>query len=134
MWVASWSRISIMWISNRSRECWPIDESSVILSHWWYDEEMTWFSIALILSTLLIITCTIPVISYAKHSKSTDSNSSGSNDSSDSKQTPTQTPTEQQTPEITEPTGSDNTQPLAEVPLFWYIRNYCRFCKFSTSK
>ena len=63
-----------------------------------------------------------------------DSNSSGSNDSSDSKQTPTQTPTEQQTPEITEPTGSDNTQPLAEVPLFWYIRNYCRFCKFSTSK
>ena len=35
-----------------SRECWPIDQSSVILSHWWYDEEMTWFSIALILSTL----------------------------------------------------------------------------------
>jgi hypothetical protein len=79
---------------------------------------MTRLLTALILSTvLLIITCTIPIISNAKHSKSTDSNSNGSNDSSDSKQTPTQTPTEQQTPEITEPTGSDNTQPLAEVPL-----------------
>jgi hypothetical protein len=59
-----------------------------------------------VLLTLLIITCTIPIITNAKHSKNSDSDNSSGDNSDNNKQTTTteQTPTERQTPEIATPT------------------------------
>ncbi|MGC2597921.1 MAG: hypothetical protein WA395_07305 [Nitrososphaeraceae archaeon] len=67
--------------------------------------------LAFVLLTPLIITCstTVPSIANAEHSKSSGCDSSGSNDSGNSKQTPTQTPTEQQRHEIATPTESGKT-------------------------
>ena len=63
-----------------------------------------------------IITCTIPIITNAKHSKNSDSDNSSGDNSDNNKQTTTteQTPTERQPPKIATPTESDNTIPSSD--------------------